>query len=564
MTPQLYPDQLLAKHDVYAAWAQGYRNVILCMGTGTGKTVTFCDIVRDTLHGTIPNMPQINGGFVVVLAHRSQLVAQASLALAHYDIRHRVIASKDTIKGIVGAHMMLFKRDFTDPRARVAVVSVDTFIGLNPDDPANAWLKQVTLFVPDEAHHVQLDNKWGRASLMLPNAWGLMPTATAGRPDGKGLGRHADGIADALVIGPTAQDRIDRGERSDFTMYAPPTHVDMSGVRTGSTGDYVDEQVRAAVHKKSRELIGDLTAHYEKYSPGLIGLTFAVDVEEAGKITAAYRQAGIPAECITGSTPITLRTKIMRELERGMLKQVVSVDILGEGTDVPAVEVVSMGRPTDSFIVYEQQAGRLRGRGGDSILLDAVGNVLRHGKPGQPRKWSLDRRERRGRSPITDAIPITVCTSCFKPYERIYPKCPHCGSIPVVAPGARSSLAQVDGDLVLVDAPVRSALEAERARIDGVFRPAALMNEAARIAANRYHMERQREQAALRHTMSVWAGWQGLIHGTDERVLQRVFFHRYGTDVLTAQTLNARDAETLRGTLERDMAEHNIVEGPAA
>jgi DNA repair protein RadD len=549
MQPVLYPYQTDMVSRIHEQWNSGVRNVMIGMGTGTGKTVTFCSIVRD------------EPGFTVLLAHRDQLVSQISLALGAYDVRHRVIASKDTVRGIVSAHMIKFKRDYTDPRARVAVVSVQTFNKLDPADPANAWLKQVTLFVPDEAHHCLLDNGWGKALQLMPNARCLMPTATPGRPDGKGLGIHADGFAEVLLIGPTAQDLVDWGYRSGFTIYAPPTHVDLSGVNTSATtGDYVDQQVRDAVHKKSRELVGDLVQHYQKYAANKIGLTFAVDVEEAGKIAAAYRQAGIPTECITGQTALPLRTQIMRRLERGELKQVVSVDILGEGTDVPAVEVVSMGRPTDSFIVFEQQAGRLRGRNGESYLLDAVGNVLRHGKPGQPRKWSLDRRERRGRSAITDAIPITVCTSCFKPYERIYPKCPHCGSVPVVAPGARGSLAQVDGDLVLIDAPVRSALEAERARIDGVFRPAALMNEAARIAANRHHMERQREQAALRHTMSVWAGWQGLIHGTDERVLQRVFFHRYGTDVLTAQTLNAKDAETLRSTLERDMREHNIIE----
>jgi hypothetical protein len=63
--------------------------------------------------------------------------------------------------------------------------------------------------VRDEGHHVLRDNEWGRASALSPNARGLFPTATALRTDGRGLGRHLDGLTDRLVLAPSMRDLID-------------------------------------------------------------------------------------------------------------------------------------------------------------------------------------------------------------------------------------------------------------------------------------------------------------------------------------------------------------------
>lgn len=560
MIPVLRPDQEQAKSEVYAAWASGARNVMLKMDTGTGKTVTFSDIVRDVVNCRVPCVPDINGGYVVVLAHRDQLIGQISLAVARYGIRHRIIASKETARNIISAHLEEFKQDYTDPRSRVAVVSVDTFIRLNPKE--HTWLSQVTLFVPDEAHHVLRENKWGKAYALLPTTvYSLMPTATPGRPDGKGLGRHADGIADRLIMGTTIQNLIDWGHRRPFTIYAPPASVDMSAVDvSATTGDFVDKQLRETVHRESKKLIGNLVDHYLHWTPGKVGATFAVDVEEAGKISQAYKAHGIPSEVITGKTPLNIRAMIMRRLRNRELKQVVSVDILGEGTDVPALEVVSLGRPTASGIVYSQQVGRARGIDGEAYILDAVGNVLRHGLPTTPRKYTLDAREKRGRGEgMDDAIPLTSCGKCHKPYERFHHKCPYCGHMEVVTVTSRSALRQVDGDLVLLTGPEVSLLEQERAEVDGAFKPNPYMPEVGQLAAKRRHRERQEAQAVLRYTMSLWMGWQNS-RGMPDRDAQRLFYLRYRIDYMSAQVLGAADAYELNARIFCELSENHVQE----
>jgi DNA or RNA helicases of superfamily II len=108
---------------------------------------------------------------------------------------------------------------FLTPNAKTGVGGVDTIIRM---DAGDAWFKQVRLMVQDEAHHVLKSNKWGTAAEMFPNARGLLPTATPLRADGKGLGRHADGLVDVMVLAPSMRDIINMGYLTDYRIFAPP------------------------------------------------------------------------------------------------------------------------------------------------------------------------------------------------------------------------------------------------------------------------------------------------------------------------------------------------------
>ena len=79
----------------------------------------------------------------------------------------------------------------------------------------------------------------------------------------------------------------------------------------------------------------------------------------------------------------------------------VNVDLFGEGFDLPAIGSVSFARPTQSFPLYAQQFGRslrvLEGKD-RAIVIDHVGNVIRHGLPDAYRAHTLDSRERKSGS----------------------------------------------------------------------------------------------------------------------------------------------------------------------
>lgn len=334
---QLRGFQNRVKGQIYKAWSDGKRNVMPVIPTGGGKTVLFASIIAE------------NQGPSVAIAHRQELTSQISLALARNGVRHRVIGQKALIRDIVNMHMSEVGRDYTNMYAPVAVAGVDTLLN---HDPKDMWLKQVTLVVQDEGHHVLTDNKWGQAMAMFPNARGLFPTATPKRADRKGLGRHADGLVDAMVVGPSMRELIDMGFLTDYRIFAPPCDVDISHVAVSeSTGDYNQVQLRNTMHE-SKSIVGDVVSHYIKIANGKLGVTFAVDVEEATKIATAFRLAGVPAEVVSAKTPTSLRQNILKRFKAREVLQLVNVDLFGEGFDLPAIEVVSMARPTMSFSLF--------------------------------------------------------------------------------------------------------------------------------------------------------------------------------------------------------------------
>lgn len=524
MSVILRPYQTDLKRDVYAAWAAGARNVLAVSGTGSGKTVVLADIIRE--HDCAS----------VAIAHRHELVSQISIALARYGVRHRIIGQPAVIRNCVGLHMSEVGRSHYDANARCAVAGVDTLIRMDGKDP---WFAKVGLWVQDEAHHVTAENKWGDAASMFPNARGLGVTATPLRADGKGLGRHADGLMDQMVLAPSMREIINMGYLTDYRIYAPKSDIDLSGVGISAGGDFSPDPLRKAVHKS--HIVGDVVEHYLRIAPGKLGVTFAVDVAGASEIASAFRAAGVPAEVVSAKTPDAVRYQIQRRFANGEVKQLVNVDLFGEGYDLPAIECVSMARPTQSYGLFVQQFGRaLRLKDGKThaIILDHVGNVMRHGLPDAPRTWSLDRRERRTKSQPTDIIPIRTCPKCTGVYEIAENgrKCPYCGE--VSEPVGRGSPELVDGDLFELDPDTLARLRGE---VDAgpKYHPDRLIQ----ATLNKHAREKAEAQVMLRDAMAYWAGQR--YTGTDEatvRKLQREFYLAHGVDVLSAQALGKSEA----------------------
>lgn len=535
------PYQLKFKTDIYGAWAAGARNVIGVLPTGGGKTFTFSEIVKEC---TSP---------AAVIAHRQELVVQISLALARDEIPHRIIGPTAVVRLANGVQMDELGRSFYHPKAPVAVAGVDTLIRRQAE--LAVWMRSVGLWVIDEAHHVVRGNKWGAAVEMFPNARGLGVTATPIRLDGRGLGRHADGVFNAMIEGPTMRELISAGYLTDYRIFAPPSDLDLSVVKISATsGEYNPDQLRQAVKKS--HVIGDVVAHYLKIAPGKLGVTFAPSVDIAGDIATRFNASGVPAAVVSADTPDHDRVSILRRFKTRQLMQLVNVDLFGEGFDLPAIEVISMARPTQSFSLYAQQFGRpLRIMLGKktAIIIDHVGNVARHGLPDARRVWSLDTREKRSRDADLDAIPVTTCLACFAVYERFHATCPFCGH--KNQPASRAGPEYVDGDLTELDPATLAVMRGEIDRIDGpVMFPNSLAMPA-RMRLDRVHRERQNAQAALRASIAWWAGYQSAA-GRSESESYKRFYWQFGVDVMTAQTLNARDALELVDRVNREIVKN--------
>lgn len=555
--PALRPYQQDIRDDIESRWL-GVANVLAVLPTGAGKTVLFSSILAD------------EPGASCAIAHRQELVSQISLALARNGVRHRIIGQGPVIRMIVRLHMEEVGANYVVPNAKCAVASVNTLTGKKFSESLKPWLPTVRLWVQDEAHHVLRDNQWGRAAAMFPNARGLGVTATPLRADGNGLGRHADGLFDTMVIGPSMRNLITMGFLTEYRIFAPPSTFQRDQVAVSqTTGDFNLDQMRKAVASSSlvvhdeKQIVGDIVQHYQRIAPGKLGVTFVPDIATAETVAEQFNAAGVPAMAVSSKTPDDERCKILRRFKSRELLQLVNCDLFGEGFDLPAIEVVSMGRPTESYGLYVQQFGRaLRLLDGKdrAIIIDHVGNVMRHGLPDAPREWSLDRRERRS-SGKSDAQTIRACLNpeCGAVYERFRDACPYCGT-PVPPPAERSRPEFVDGDLFELDPAMLEQMRGAVARVD--MTPEAYREQLARqgvpqigIMANvKRHIERQETIGTLREAMAVWAGYERAA-GLSDREIFRKFYIEHGHDWMTAQTLKRDDAlglaERVMGSIKR-------------
>jgi len=531
------PYQHRLMSDVHDAWNNGAQNVIPRLDTGGGKTHILARIHTD------------HQGYSIVIAHRHELVGQISKALAREGVYHKIIAADKTIKGIMQDHIIDFGRSYYEANARVHVASVDTLVR-SPD--LQKLSKQITLWTVDEAHHLVLDNKWHTAiaGFTNKNVKGLMPTATPVRADGKGLGRppHGDGVADVMVEGPPMRWLIEQGYLCDYDVACPPSDLEMIG-DPGASGDWSTKQLRDAVRRS--HIVGDVVSTYMSLAPGRLGITFSTDTETAREIADQYNAAGVRAETLFGTTDPGVRRTLLRRYANREILQLVVVDIVSEGFDLPAMEVASSIRKTESLSLYMQQFGRvlrpLPGKG-RALYIDHVGNIVRHqGTPDKPRVWSLSRRDRKSRG--NAGIPLRTCLECWKPYERFKVKCPHCGAEPP-PPAARGTPEIVEGDLHILSPEALARLRGlvARAELDPVDYGRALYAQHVPAIGVSAGVNRQRENLAARVALKdSMARWGGIWHkqGLDDREIQKLFWFTFNIDVLTAQTLNAHDSTEL-------------------
>lgn len=555
MQLRYYQSDLL--NSVSEQWALGRRNVLMMAPTGAGKTLPLAEAIRR------------HAGTSCAIAHRDNLVIQLAMSLAQQGVRHRIIASQKTQRAAAALQAKKLGRVWIDPGARCAVASAQT---LAKRDDLEKWCASVTLWVVDEGHHLIKGTVWGRCvdRFTHPSCVGLIPTATPGRADGKGLGSHHDGYADVLVAlvegGPDklgvkvampqesitcapARVLMDQGYLTRYKVAIAKTHLEHYLGAVGPSGDWTPaEQKKAAA---AVNMVGDVVESYKQFAAGLTAIVFARDVEEAGNIARAYRAEGITAEVLTGETDPAVRMSIFARLESGALKIVVAVDVISEGTDIPAVGAIIFARATASLGLYLQMIGRglrIHPDKPHAVIIDHVGNVLRHrGGPDTPRTWSLSRRDKRA-SVVRDAIPLRVCleVDCMQPYEKHLDACPYCGA-PTPEPEKRGPPEVVEGVLSLMDDETLARLRGETPKsVEEFSREMYASGLPGRFAgANvKRHKERLDTLDALREAMAVWAGPRHAA-GRSDAEIQREFWYIFQCDVFTAQNLSREDAEKL-------------------
>ena len=515
--------------------------------------------------------------YQAAIAHRRELVSQIAMAFAKYGVPHRVIGPATTIADCRRAQLEELGRSLVDQNAKVGVCSVDTLIAR--DMSKDPWVKNVVVAHFDEAHHCTVggSGKWEKAKLLFPNLrHSIGYTATPRRADRKPL----RGFFSHIVEGPPMHELMAAGYLTPYKLVTGAvSDIDLTTVSVAASGDYNPQKLRGAM-KKSRQIVGDAVAIYQRYCPTSKAVLFACDVEDAGRYREAFTAAGIPAEIVTAETREDVRRDVMKRFKTGALQVLVNVDLFGEGFDLPAIETVIMCRPTKSLPLYQQQFGRALRLMVDKALMkqwhlftpeerrahiaasakphawiiDLVRNWAEPSCGGLPdargRVWSLDGAERSGKGP-SDVPLVRACTNpepidasgmlCTGVYERFLTACPQCGYAPV--PAGRT-IEQVDGDVTLVDEETLARLRGEY--LEAHTTPSYGGPHSAALYAR--HRERHEALSAVRQAIEWWGPFYEAEQGRKltDREQMKAFYLTFGVTTLEAVSLRRAEADGLR------------------
>lgn len=387
------------------AYRNGARSVLAVSPTGSGKT---------TIFGHLSAQLERGGRRVLIVAHRRELIEQASNRLTEFDVRHGIIMA-----GIDAA-----------PYHRVQVASIQTLVRRKA--PA------ADLVIVDEAH-LSTAATYRAILAEYPNARILGPTATPWRMSGKPLA----GAYDACVVVATPRELREQGHLSDYVGFSYLT-PDLSGVKT-TAGEYNEAESARAMSDSL--IVDNIVEQWQAHASALSTVVFAVTVEHSKQLTARFKAAGVTAEHLDGETPLEQRRAILRRVDAGHTRVLCNVGVAVEGLDIPRLKCCVLARPTKSLARAIQMMGRVRrpwvecpcghefvpkfqalacpacgGRAWRWVkarIHDHAFVIRQHGLPDADRDYSLNAKP--------EAPPsVACCRKCFANYPSGQ-TCPECG-----------------------------------------------------------------------------------------------------------------------------------------
>lgn len=375
---------------------RGIRAQVLCMPTGSGKTVCASALIEAALQ---------KGTQVDFVADRKDLVLQTGRRLLEAGIPHGITMAK---------HM----RGQYEP---VQVCSAQTL-------EARGWQRNTGLLIVDECHAIR------KSTIEYIQRTGIPTIGLSATPFTKGLGKVFDRVVNAC----TTDDLLEKEWLAPLKVYSADAQIDMTGAAT-SAGEWT----AAAAAERAIPIVGDIVAEwqqrvFEHFGGPVTTIVFSANIEHGKELLRQFGEAGYRFEQITGyDTDDTERQAKIHRLEQGVTVGLISVDALSRGFDVPQIRCVVSARPyRTSLAAHIQQIGRgMRIAPGKeyAILNDHAGNYLRLAEQTE-RFWSegcneLDdgRKKPKEQRAADEDRPPRVCPSCKLVVPSGALQCPMCG-----------------------------------------------------------------------------------------------------------------------------------------
>lgn len=341
---ELRPYQQEAKDSIFTEWENGIQKTLLVLPTGCGKTIVFAKVTEKCVR---------NGDRVLILAHRGELLDQASDKIA--KATGLGCATEKAEESCLGSWF------------RIVVGSVQSMMR---EKRLSRFPKDYfDTIIIDEAHHC-ISNSYQRVLQHFPQSKVLGVTATPDRGDMKNLGT----VFESLAYEYTLPKAIKEGYLSPIKAVTIPFKIDMSGVGVQG-GDFKAGDIGTALDPYLRGIAEEM----KNYCMDKKTVAFLPLVKTSQKFRDILNENGFRAAEVNGESQD--RAEVLADFEAGRYNVLCNSMLLTEGWDCPSVDCIVVLRPTKVRSLYCQMVGRgtrLHPGKEHLLLLDFLWHTERH------------------------------------------------------------------------------------------------------------------------------------------------------------------------------------------
>ena len=353
LQPKSYQREMLEQ--LVGERRHGRRRNLVVAATGTGKTVVAAFDYEATCR-----MEQGRPRFLYV-AHREEILRQALRT-------YREVLRDPSFGEVLAGDTQPASMDHL-----FATIDSVAGRGLVEKLGAEYWHSVVI----DECHRLAANRFDTFVTAIKPSIL-LGLTATPERSDGRPISHYFDQRPDgAPAVELRLWHALDLQLLAPFEYYACDDETDFSAVpwdQATAEREAIDNLVTG--NRVRARLVVDEWRRLTVDPRQSRALVFCVSVAHAEFMTRWLNDAGLPSECIVGTTDAQQRRSAPSRLASGALCALVTVDLFNEGIDLPFVDTLLLLRPTQSPVLFQQQIGRglrLSTNKESCLVLDFVG-----------------------------------------------------------------------------------------------------------------------------------------------------------------------------------------------
>lgn len=335
---------------------KGKQRGLIISATGTGKTYLGAFDVKST-----------NPKKMLFLAHREQILEKSKESFS------RIIGGKKTDYG-------LYTGNSRNKNAKYVFATVQT---LSKSNHLSLFDRdEFDYILIDEVHHAGAETYQKIMNYFQPKFY-LGMTATPDRNDDFNVFKLFNyNIAYEIRLPQALEEDMlcpfHYVGISDYTFKDNRVNEAIDSYNN-EKGNHKNEQkiVEQLSSQERVKYILDQTRYYGYSGDVLHGLIFCSGVAESVSLARELTRQGYPSKALSGNDSEVKRRSVVKDLEKGIIKYIVTVDIFNEGIDIPCINQVVFLRNTNSNIVYIQQLGRglRKSKGKEYVeILDFIGN----------------------------------------------------------------------------------------------------------------------------------------------------------------------------------------------